>query len=245
MLIVATLAILGAVGGALYALVLDSASVSHKISQPSVSFADMKTEKATLKNLQADDTESAKELPQKQEEEVQDEDAIPPELLPVLNEIEASIANFAKKTKQPAPKERLRINIYKAANSYVNFFSAETILAKLQSEAKLLESDSERFANMTKSDVEYIGWYDFLSYFFDKFGIEIEGQIEKIQAEEARVAEGKIKAKLLYAYAAGSFGAFILVTIILLLFSIDRNIYNMQQQANKEPLATEETQSAT
>ncbi|WMW65749.1 hypothetical protein [Nitratidesulfovibrio liaohensis] len=225
MMAVATLAILSAIIAGVYGLMLRHSSVNTTISQPTVSYDELKAAKAEMKaKNQAKATASATPTPTLNDKII-DEDAIPPEFLPILNEIEMSISSFAKKTGQPPVKDKLRSNIYHAAKEYEAIVPIDKTLAALKTETKKLEEDADRISQMQKVDEEYIEWPDFLSFFFGAYQKNINKQVHNIEAAKAAAEQDKIQSYFVLVGAGCAFGSFIFTTLILLLFSIDKNIY--------------------
>ncbi|MBG3878832.1 hypothetical protein FVW20_17965 [Desulfovibrio oxamicus] len=233
MMIVASLALLSAIGGAIYGLMLQSSHVNSTITQPTANYSALKADKTNQKARKQARAEAATAAPGKPATpefgaKAEEEEAIPPDAREVLNRIESSIDKFALKTGQPRVQDKLRSNIYHAAKEFERFVPISKTLAALETEAKALETDADSIAQLQKTDEEYIEWPEFLSFFFNAYKKNINSQLQAIEQAKAEAEIRKAKSVVVFMWAGGSFGSFIFTTIILLLFSIDKNIYTIR-----------------
>lgn len=238
MMTLATLALLCTIAAVLYGIKLNAKHIDKTVTPPTVTLEELKKSKALLKQSEIAPPSPAQ--PQAEpdvEVPLLETPMIPHEYEQIIEDITKSLSRFATKTRQPTLKEVVSVNIYKRTKKLSGYIPPQTVLTSLLQEVKALELEADRIAKIPKTDDEHIEWYTFLSFFFDTQEASITRQLKAIEEAERKAAEDREFSKMVFAVAGGSFSSFIFFTIILLLFSIDNNIYALRcitQNTTKE-----------
>ncbi len=226
MMFAAILALIFAIGAAVFGLVNLNATADTAVKEPKPSYGALKDAKAQRKH----DMENAKKAavqpsPEVQEAPPQNPDNIPLEFMEQMTRIEISLKTFARNASQLEPSNNTRAKIYKRATMFGSLMPTKDVLNVLEAEAKNLEADAARIRNLTHDDPEYITWAEFLTFFYTTIAEDIARQENEIAAAKLRAAERRLLA-MNSLYAAGiSFGAFIGLMIYLAILGIEKNSY--------------------
>lgn len=230
MLVAALLALLFAIIQGATGLIKSNASADERIQPPTLSFeayvdqlAKEKAAKDTAdqgKAAQEGDDPSKKPVPQTER------NPIPSEFRDVLNEIEKSVANYAEKTAQPAPTNALRVRLYDQAASRFNTFGlVQDFLGKLAAVSKTLESKGEELGKLDDGDPRKVFWGKFLDFAYDAYETNLNSQARAINDAKREAAMTRLEASGLYLRAGIAAGAFLGLTLLLVLLSIEKNTY--------------------
>ena len=215
----------GAVGYYKYQKTSDSS-----ITMPSVDYEELKRGKQRAKQEEEDRREAEKKpspAPPQGAVGTRAADAIPAPYLERLMKIEIALKIWAQATGQTEPANNARVNIYKRAAGFKEYFSIADTLKILEAECEKLKQDAERMGLLTPDDLEYFTWGEFLDFFFEEIEKGRQRQLTAIARQKALCAEENARGALMLSIAGASFGVFILFTLLLAILRVERNSDNI------------------
>lgn len=226
MMFTAILALLVAIGAAIFGLVNLNATADTAIQEPKPAYGTLKEQKAQRKH----DVDNAKKAavepsPEAQEAPPQNPDNIPLEFMEQMTRIEISLKTFARNASQLEPSNNTRAKIYKRATAFGSLMPARDVLNILEAQTKNLEADTARIRNLAHDDPEYITWAEFLTFFYTAIADDLARQEREIAAAKLRADARRLLGMTSLYVAGGSFGGFIGLMIYLAILGIEKNSY--------------------
>lgn len=236
MLIAALLALLAAIGLGVNGFIKSNASADEKIKAPELSFeaysdrlAKEKAARDNAREQEARDRAAAGEgkiSSGKKATEKTEPEQFPAQYRDVLNEIEKSVANYARKTGQPAPTETLRGNLFLEASSrFSSYGLVDDFFGKLARMSKSLEAAGDSMNALEDSDPGKIFWGKFLDYVYDSYQGDLNRQTTAINKALYEAKTTRMLAPADYMKAGICLGAFFVLVLLLVLLNIEKNTY--------------------
>lgn len=228
--VVASLSLLTAACCLIYGLILHNAAANESMAQPSPTYEQLKrdkaAEKAELERLKA---QKDTQVTHTAEKPPMNTDAIPVEFIDILNSIEKTLVSFSRKSGQVAVSDKLRLLIFRRADTYTRYVSVSNLLRQLDNELKVLERDADHFKDMQPEAPDYITWQTFLEYFFAQVDKSIREQHMRIENEKKEALIKQQASGIVLYGAAGAFFIFIFFTMFLVLLSTERNTFILRK----------------
>ena len=232
MLIATLLALLAALGLGIHGLIKANASADDRIKAPTVSldaYTNQLAQEKTAQEKAARDVAKTGEvkttLPKKPTAPVEPEQ-FPAQYRDILNDIEKSIATYAQKTGQPSPTEALRRNLFLEADSaFKRFGLVDDFFGKLAQLSKSLDASGDELAKLDDNDPRKIFWGRFLDYVYDRYQADLTRQVNAINRAQREAEMTRMMAKAEYTKAGICAGAFLVLTLLLVLLNIEQNTY--------------------
>lgn len=159
-----------------------------------------------------------------------DPNAIPSSFLDVINNIEKSVTSYAAKTMQPAPAPSFRSVLYKRSNVFAQYGFQQLYLTQLDAECKKLDAAGEERAKLAEDDPRRMVWASFLTYYTKAYQDRIVAQVEKNRKAQQEAERENRKATAYFIQAGGSMSVFFITVLLLVLFAIEINTYEMRKQ---------------
>lgn len=235
MLIMALLALLAAIGLGVNGLIKMNASSDERVKAPTISFEAYSDQLAKEKAAQdgarekaAQDKAAAEEgkISSKKPVQKAEPEQFPAGYRDVLNEIEKSIANYARKTGQPSPTETLRRNLYlEARNRFNSFGLIDDFFGKLVQLGKSLDGAGDELGKLDDGDPRKIFWGKFLDHVYDRYEADLGRQVNEINKAKREAEIRRMLAPADFTKAGICLSAFFVLTLLLVLLNIEKNTY--------------------
>jgi hypothetical protein len=147
-------------------------------------------------------------------------------LKPHIDAIVRNLASYAAKTNQakPAP-QAVGDYVRSTMQQFERFGQAVPMeyVEDLDKAAGDLAADADSLAKLENSDPRRVRWDAFLVWYTGHYAQQLNGDVDRIDAEKSKALSDAAEAPMLLYGAAIAFGVFVFGTIILVLLRIELN----------------------